>query len=75
MKRPMDVRFGLRRLRFSPKDSEEIAGIYRALVEGERDIAPWGIANIVCARKGLNPEIWHEDLTKVFAERKSLVRA
>lgn len=75
MKRPIDVWFGLRELRFSPADAEKISKKYRAIVESGRDVKPWGIANIICAQEGLTPEIWHEPLTKVFAERKELSRA
>lgn len=74
MKRPIDVWFGLRELRFTPADAERISKKYKAIVEDRGDMRPWGIAHIICVQEGLNPEIWHESLTKVFAERKELIR-
>lgn len=74
MRRPIDVWFELRRLRFAPKDAERIAKKYEAIVNDRGDMRAWGIANIICAQECLTPEIWHEPLTKVFAERKELVR-
>ncbi len=75
MKRSIDVWHELRRERFSPKDAEKIAGIYKQMSDDERDFKPWGIATAVCARTGLHPEIWHERLTVIFSEAKELSRA
>lgn len=74
MKRPIDVWFALRRERFSTKDANQISGIYKQMVEDERDFKPWGIATTVCARCNLSPEIWHERLTVIFSEAKELSR-
>lgn len=75
MKRPIDVWFALRRERFSPKDANQIAGIFKQMSEDERDLKPWAIATAVCARTGMHPEIWHERLTTIFSEAKELSRA
>jgi hypothetical protein len=70
MKRAMDVYFELRRKRFNERDAQQIAGIYKAMVADERDFKPWGIASAVCARTGMHPEVWHEELTRVFSDKE-----
>jgi len=75
VRRPIDVWFALRRERFSTADAKTIAGIYKQMSEGERDLKPWAIATAVCARTGMHPEIWHERLTVIFSEAKELSRA
>lgn len=73
MRRAMDVYWSLRGERFSERDAQAIAAIYRERVEARS--TPRYIATVVCARTGLTPEHWHDKLTEIFKERKELSRA
>lgn len=76
MKTPSRVWHALRDLRFSPKEAEVIATIYKAAKERDASTPPWTIAHRVCANLGYSPAIWHEDLTRAFAENaKELMHA
>jgi hypothetical protein len=71
----MDVWFGLRRLRFSPGDAENMALVYREVIERDHTVRPWGIAGIVCARFNLSHDVWQEPFAAVFTDSRKLVRA
>ena len=75
MNRPIDVWFGLRRLKFNAADAEKMALVYREVIERDRTIRPWGIAGIVCARFNLSHDVRQEPLADVFQDSRKLVRA
>lgn len=75
MKAPVRVWFALRELGFSHADSDQIAGIFKQMAESGKDYKPWAVAHAVCGRTGLSPAVWHEALTRAFAEPKELINS